>query len=439
MIGHDGGTSERRSTFRPTVRASACRERAHRATSAGLTRSLAAILIGTAICSTSGFGVQPDMKKPTNTGALDVDRSSVLPDALRMLKRAVEAEDGRASIGPVASEQASAACGPACDFCWCGTQFEGACPLSWRGDGDCDCGCQFCDIDCPDCSGQGCGGQSTCGDGVCAPDETPGNCPCDCSVRCEAQPANVICMGDTYGLNSEMCVATYELCDPCGPQCDYCWTGTVAECACPTSWIGDGDCDCGCQFDDAIDCGSPRPCDPCEPTPAPATVCVEVVPPDCGAASCLDPSICDSVDPVCARSQLDPGTGLYLFCPAYMAGACQGEVCVRLWIDNPGLCDPELWWRFDQIDCCGCGDGICDPFCDEHWCTCLEDCIAGDFSGDGYLNMTDFSEFVDCMTGPCPGASCGPQPDGLCCIADFDRNGSVDLRDFSLLQALFDE
>jgi len=34
-------------------------------------------------------------------------------------------------------------CGPGCDYCW-----EGSCDTSWNGDGSCDCGCQFVDVDC---------------------------------------------------------------------------------------------------------------------------------------------------------------------------------------------------------------------------------------------------------------------------------------------------
>jgi hypothetical protein len=41
------------------------------------------------------------------------------------------------------------ACGYSwCDFDWCGSAFYDDCPEDWFGDGDCDCGCQFADIDC---------------------------------------------------------------------------------------------------------------------------------------------------------------------------------------------------------------------------------------------------------------------------------------------------
>ena len=39
-------------------------------------------------------------------------------------------------------------CGPECAYCWLNTEQENACPPSWNGDGECDCGCQFVDVDC---------------------------------------------------------------------------------------------------------------------------------------------------------------------------------------------------------------------------------------------------------------------------------------------------
>jgi hypothetical protein len=40
-------------------------------------------------------------------------------------------------------------CGLAeCLYNYCGGPAEGNCPIDWFGDGECDCGCQFNDIDC---------------------------------------------------------------------------------------------------------------------------------------------------------------------------------------------------------------------------------------------------------------------------------------------------
>ena len=41
-------------------------------------------------------------------------------------------------------------CDSTCDFCLFGTATEGQCPSHWDGDGVCDCGCQFIDMDCVD-------------------------------------------------------------------------------------------------------------------------------------------------------------------------------------------------------------------------------------------------------------------------------------------------
>jgi hypothetical protein len=40
-------------------------------------------------------------------------------------------------------------CGLAqCQYNYCGGAAEGNCPIAWFGDGECDCGCQYNDIDC---------------------------------------------------------------------------------------------------------------------------------------------------------------------------------------------------------------------------------------------------------------------------------------------------
>jgi hypothetical protein len=38
--------------------------------------------------------------------------------------------------------------GGVCDFDWTNTDNENNCPSEWNGDGGCDCGCQFADVDC---------------------------------------------------------------------------------------------------------------------------------------------------------------------------------------------------------------------------------------------------------------------------------------------------
>lgn len=40
-------------------------------------------------------------------------------------------------------------CDAPCVWCWTGTAYEQNCSPTWNGDAECDCGCQFQDIDCP--------------------------------------------------------------------------------------------------------------------------------------------------------------------------------------------------------------------------------------------------------------------------------------------------
>jgi hypothetical protein len=58
------------------------------------------------------------------------------------------------------------------------------------------------------------------------------------------------------------------------------------------------------------------------------------------------------VDPVCATSEWNEQSGHYIFCPAYEVAECPEDACLRLWVDNPGGYDPEVWWRFEQGPCC---------------------------------------------------------------------------------------
>jgi len=260
----------------------------------------------------------------------------------------------------------SGPCEPQCDFCYYGTEYENNCPMDWCGTADgCDCGCQFTDADCP---GGTCACASVCGNNTCecACGETWETCPSDCvDVPCTDVSAIEVGVGAEYGRNREMCAQTFVLC-PCELACDYCNEGN-----CDPAWNGDGECDCGCQFCD-IDCPGYPDC--CISGPAPAEVCIQVFPPHMGSVSCLVPPTCNGVDPTCGTSVLNPATGAYEFCPVYET-ADAGEACVRLWIDWPGTsCDPELWWRFDQA--CRCGNGLCESACSETCGNCPADCGA---------------------------------------------------------------
>ncbi|UCE59041.1 MAG: fibronectin type III domain-containing protein [Phycisphaerales bacterium] len=317
-------------------------------------RPMRLIHVGLTFClgslSMLSLGAEPTFKMRADQKPIaapgEARPASDLPTSGTVGRRAA----AQALHAPTIFQAGSRACGPDCDYCHCGTNFEENCPDDWAYDLDCDCGCQFCDDMCPDCSGQGCDCTAVCGNGVCecACEETTATCPQDCIAPCYDQAPVAISSGQKYGVNGEMCVVTYVGCNPCTDQCDYCMLGTSAFCACPNDWNGDGACDCGCQFND-IDCSYPQPCDPCTPTPGPAEICAEVLPSDCGAPACFVPPTCTSTDPICAVSVLEPLTGEYVFCPTYTAGACEGDVCVRVWMNTPDPCDPELWFRFDQI------------------------------------------------------------------------------------------
>ena len=59
------------------------------------------------------------------------------------------------------------------------------------------------------------------------------------------------------------------------------------------------------------------------------------------------------------------------------------------------------------------------------------DVATGDIDGDADVDLDDFGEFPDCLTGPGGGA---PAP---CHVFDFDFDNDVDWTDFGAFQTLF--
>jgi len=79
------------------------------------------------------------------------------------------------------------------------------------------------------------------------------------------------------------------------------------------------------------------------------------------------------------------------------------------------------------IDCNGNGvDDRCDP--------------PGDFDLDGAVGLDDFARMLACQTSCCVGGDCAPflYADPCCVSVDVDRDGDVDLADFSAFQQVFD-
>lgn len=139
---------------------------------------------------------------------------------------AVGAYRGNNTTCPQAS--CSTRCAAICDYCWTGSPIQNQCPLSWQGDGVCDCGCQWTD---PDCGPKG---------ACCAP--ANGLCLPLTEITCEVYAA---------GFFGGVGVACDQVeCDRCDAGCDWCWMDTIGEHACLPEWAQDIDCDCGCQFSD---------------------------------------------------------------------------------------------------------------------------------------------------------------------------------------------
>lgn len=297
-------------------------------------------------------------------------------------------------------------------------------------DNDCDG-----PIDCadPDCATDpACG----CGDGVCAPPENPCSCPADCGPPAISE-AGLCADGidnDCDGLTdcADMDCAATPVCGcgngTCAPPESPCTCGIdcgpVAFSEVPGTTCGDGidnDCDgpvdCAdpdCATDPNCLCGDtvclpgeictcPADCGPPAASETPGTNCTDGLDNDCDARiDCADLDCAADPDCLCGDGSCSSGEDP-CNCPAD-CGAPSGEVaganCTDM-IDNDcdGLTD--------------CADPGCtnDPTCP---------CCYGDVNNDGDIDQNDIL-----IVGNCVDCS-GPQ------IAECDVNcdGMIDLLDF---------
>ncbi|MEE9294839.1 MAG: hypothetical protein V3W34_07765, partial [Phycisphaerae bacterium] len=221
-----------------------------------------------------------------------------------------------------------------CVWCWKGTEFENNCPDGWCGDGECDCGCQFCDSDCPGCP-------PSCGDGdaCCGPHVPSAECldlPREQCLTAGGAPAAGPCPDD---------------CPLCDAPCVWCWVRTAAENNCPEEWCGDGECDCGCQFSDTDCPGGTCNGDACCGPHVASAECLALPPDQClaaGGAPTAGP--CPDDCPLCDAP-----------CVWCWTGTTAENNCPEEWCGD-GECDCGC--QFSDIDCLGagsCREVCCGP------------------------------------------------------------------------------
>ena len=172
-----------------------------------------------------------ELSTPENKRWESLDLSSRVssrPGRARVHSRAGSTEADRVVVEKA---EVKGGCGPECDSCWIGTEFENDCLPEWEDDGECDCGCQFPDTS--DCFGP---------TGACCNPFIPSN-------ECILDTLSDACLssGGAYMGDWSTCISANcaHRCDYLGEPCDYCWLDTQYVMACPLGWEGDGDCDCG--------------------------------------------------------------------------------------------------------------------------------------------------------------------------------------------------
>ena len=293
------------------------------------------------------------------------------------------------------------------EVCKCMLQRE-----SWCDDGLDDEGDGLVDCDDPDCAGQeDCPGG--CGDGMCGPDEYPGNCPEDCcQAACGNGQCEPECGEDTNSCPDDCCqeACGNGQCEPhCGEDTNSCPDDCCQE-AC-----GNGQCEphCGedsnsCQPDCCQEaCGNGW----CEPQCGEDTnscqqdCCMEACgnwqcEPHCGedTNSCPD----DCCQEACGNGQCEPHCG-------EDTNSCQQDCCQ----DSCGNqnCEPQC--NEDQgscpQDCCNpaCGDQACEPGCGEYPDNCPADCFPNT-CGNGWCEGGESPSNCHDDCGYCGDGYCDP-------------------------------
>jgi len=200
----------------------------------------------------------------------------------------------------------------------------------------------------------------------------------------------------------------------CASWCDDCWEGTIYENNCALEWQNDGRCDCGCQFNDNVDCcancNDGRACNGLEACDG-TGLCQAGTPPDCDdglactADECVEPCLACPVEP-CTHSLL-PG-----FC--FIDGVCytHGE-------RNPsGSCqgcdsavNPYVWTLVPA-------GSSCEPRIGRE---CLINGRCGEF---GTCHLEPHHELCedmnDCTEDVCRPFGCSNDPIPGCCRTDAD-------------------
>ena len=271
------------------------------------------------------------------------------------------------------------------------------CDIFCFGLGDCCLDiCLHCPNACP-------GSLPSCGDTVCAADETCASCPSDCG-QC------AVCGDGTCQPGAG------EGCDTCAADCGDC--------------CGDTACDGGAGEDCAScssDCGACQKCG--------NGVCEELFgensttcPPDC-PSKCED-GHCDLLVESCSTCPADCGDCEGIVIATNETNTCKGycgknrDTC---WCDAfchlYGDCCPDMCDDCPIMPSCNsvCGDNVCGV--DENCTNCKQDCTWCPECGDGVCQQ---SEVCKTVTGAYGDAECEPDC-GACCgngVCDPDETNA---------------
>jgi len=128
-------------------------------------------------------------------------------------------------------------------------------------------------------------------------------------------------------------------------------------------------------------------------------------------------------------------------------GTCGDDVCIPS-VYEDACCELADWDTDGDVDLVdyaafqSSADRRVELDCNFNGIADSAEASPGEFFGYGVLSNDEMTQLVSfCILGACPEGTCNPPvyPDACCLLADTDLDGDVDLRDFALFQAAFND
>ena len=271
---------------------------------------------------------------------------------------------------------------PAGSYCPKGSSYPRYCAYNYYS----DAGASLC-TKCPTGTGTvtpGTAGLANCiplnisQDGVCGPEENPGNSPQDCpdnfsDSRQAEWIGDGLCTGIETLANSLDCSCGNGVCDTYESDL-LC----ISDCACLDNVCNTGEtnkCTVGGNIRTNPGCATLADAD------------------RCGDGVCsLGESYNETLGKIVCKTDC--------FCGNSICESAKGETmssCFRDCTCGNDICDGTDT-RYNCLEDCSCGNGTCEPQYGEHWSNCSNDCHCGNHICESQYGETPSNCYLDCST-----------------------------------------